>query len=157
MGKFERKCDYLENYLAWKISNHRYLKWSICLLLICLPITCSVVFRLGTPKHVEGHRFLSLSPLRDGWWGFWLPSFSLYWTGGHTERLETPLLAFKQVLIISEVLRSKFVSRVCKYKFRIRPQRVLLEVLAQVELLSAYIRATERWTWLAEVSLQSAR
>lgn len=158
MGKFEKdnvtiqKITLRERFQVTNIENKARVGFSFA-----SPLPVVWLFDLVQPEYVEGHRFSPPSPLRDGWGRFWLLPFSRYWTGGHTERLEKSLLAFKQILIIFEVFSLKFVSRVCKYKFRIRPQRVLLEVLVQVEFFSAYTHATERWTWLVEVCCQSAQ
>lgn len=125
MGKFEKdnvtiqKITLHERFQVTDIENEACVCFSFA-----SPLPLVWLFDLVQPKYVEGHRFSPPSPLRDGWGRFWLLPFSRYWTGGHTERLEKYLLAFKQILIIFEVFSLKFVSRVCKYKFMIRPQSI---------------------------------
>lgn len=145
MWNSEEENVTIENYLAWKILSYKYLKWSICLLL-----TVAWLFVLVFPSVWKSISSRSFPPLGDSWWSYLLLAFSLCWTGGCTERLQKPLQAFEQILIISGVLKLK-VSQVWG------PQRVLLEVLFQVELRTTYLHAAERWTWLPGVSPQPAQ
>lgn len=112
------KLPCMKDFIS-QILNIRHMLASLFPAIAC--------FDLGYPEYGRGSVFIPL-PLWDGWWSFGLPSSSPCWTGGHNERWEQPFLAFKQILIMSQVLRLKFVSWACKYKLRIRAQRVLFEV-----------------------------